>query len=95
MLKKSSLEGKQIWYFTAPASVPISSVKTMSLLDAKNGKPILTHEGDDYGFMTDSAEDTTYTRILVPGSDAGYKASKDLVSTFHISELTPHSFKID
>ncbi|KAG4416156.1 hypothetical protein IFR04_010675 [Cadophora malorum] len=88
MLKKSSLEGKQIWYFTAPASVPISSVKTMSLLDAKNGKPILTHEGDDYGFMTDSAEDTTYTRILVPGSDAGYKAtSKSIDHVFHLQQV--------
>ena len=88
MFKKSSLEGKQIWYFTAPAAVPLSSVKTMSLLDAKNGKPILKHEGDDYGFMRDSAEDTTYTKIMVPGSDAGYKASKDLVLTFRISQLT-------
>ncbi|PVH88007.1 hypothetical protein DL98DRAFT_224718 [Cadophora sp. DSE1049] len=88
MLKKSSLEGKQIWYFTAPASVPISSIEAMSLLDAKNGKSILTHGGDDYGFMKDSAEDTTYTRIMVPGSDTGYKAaSKAIDHVFHLQQV--------
>ncbi|KAG4437002.1 hypothetical protein IFR05_007506 [Cadophora sp. M221] len=88
MLKKSSLEGKQIWYFTAPASVPISSIKAMSLLDAKNGKTVLIHEGNDYGFMKDSAEDTTYTRIMVPSSDAGYKAaSKSIDQVFHLQQI--------
>merc|ERR1711939_861697 len=52
------------------------------------GKPILTHEGDHYGFMTDSAEDTTYTRILVPDSDAGYKAtSKSIDHVFHLQQV--------
>ncbi|KAK0113721.1 hypothetical protein ONS95_013969 [Cadophora gregata] len=88
ILSKSSLEGKQIWYFTAPASVPISSIEAMSLLDAKNGKPILTHDGDDYGFMKDSAEETAYTRILVPSSDAGYKAtSREIDQIFHLQQV--------
>ncbi|KAH7369836.1 DNA-directed RNA polymerase I subunit RPA34.5-domain-containing protein [Rhexocercosporidium sp. MPI-PUGE-AT-0058] len=88
MLKKSSLEGKQIWYFTAPASVPISSIKAMSLLDATNGKSVLTHDGNDYGFIKDSVEDTAYTRIMVPSSDAGYKAaSKSIDQVFHLQQI--------
>ncbi|KAH6721272.1 DNA-directed RNA polymerase I subunit RPA34.5-domain-containing protein [Leptodontidium sp. MPI-SDFR-AT-0119] len=88
LLKESGLEGKQIWYFTAPASVPISSIKAMSLLDAKNGKTVLTHDGNDYGFMKDLAEDTTYTRIMVPSSDVGYKAaSKPIDQFFHLQQI--------
>lgn len=75
--KKSSLEGKKIWYFTAPVSVPMSSIKNMSLKDAKDGKPILEHNGDQYGFVQDSAQDKTHTKIIVPkGSEDGYRTSK-------------------
>ncbi|XMA14485.1 hypothetical protein WAI453_007276 [Rhynchosporium graminicola] len=87
-LKSSSLEGKQIWYFTAPASVPIGSVKAMNLLDAKSGKTVLTYDGDDYGFLKDTVEDTTYTRIMVPSSNAGYKAtSKSIDQVFHLQQV--------
>ncbi|TVY87651.1 hypothetical protein LAWI1_G004938 [Lachnellula willkommii] len=72
--KKSSLEGKQIWYFTAPASVPISSVKKMSLSAVEDGKKVCSHNNCDYGFVKDIAEDKTYTKIMVPNSsDDGYQ----------------------
>ncbi|KAL2072207.1 hypothetical protein VTL71DRAFT_11550 [Oculimacula yallundae] len=88
LLKKSNLQGKQVWYFTAPASIPISEIKAMSLGDAKHGKTVLTHEGNEYGFMKDSAEDTTYTRIMVPSSDVGYKASsKSIDHVFHLQQV--------
>ncbi|CZS98353.1 uncharacterized protein RAG0_07132 [Rhynchosporium agropyri] len=87
-LKNSSLEGKQIWYFTAPASVPIGSIKAMNLLDAKSGKTVLTYDGDDYGFLKDTVEDTIYTRIMVPSSNAGYKAtSKSIDQVFHLQQV--------
>ena len=83
MFEKSNLKGKQIWYFTAPASVPISSIESMSLLDVKAGEPVLKHKNDDYGFMQDSAEDKTYTKIMVPSSsDNGYKTCR---SPHHMS----------
>lgn len=75
--KKSALEGKQIWYFTAPASVPIASIGEMSLKAAQNGKAIVNHKGAEYGFVRDTAEDKTYTKIMVPNSsDDGYKMSR-------------------
>jgi len=77
MFKKSSLEGKQIWYFTAPSSLPISSMGQISLKDASDGKPIVNHKDMEYGFVRDSAEDKTYTKIMVPnGSDNGYRMGK-------------------
>jgi hypothetical protein len=75
--KKPSLEGKQIWYFTAPASVPISKIKETSLLAVKNGEKVCSHDNNDYGFIQDTAEDRTYTKIMVPNSsDDGYKIGK-------------------
>jgi hypothetical protein len=66
MFRNSSLEGKQIWYFTAPASLPISSIGQMSLNDITTSKAILNHKGTEYGFIRDLAEDMTYTKIMVP-----------------------------
>jgi hypothetical protein len=80
LFRKSNLAGKQIWYFTAPASVPVSSIEQMSLQDAKEGNPIFSHEGSEYGFIQDSAADTTYTKIMVPNtSDNGYRICKPFV----------------
>jgi len=76
-LKKSNLEGKQIWYITAPASVSISSIEKISLQDIKDGKPILLHEGSNYGFAQDIAQDKTYTKIMAPNeSNDGYCTGK-------------------
>ncbi|KAK2628980.1 hypothetical protein QTJ16_002083 [Diplocarpon rosae] len=89
LLESSSLEGKQIWYFTAPASVPISSIKEMSLSDAKDGKAILSYKNNDYGFTKDSIEDKTYTKIMVPSSsDKVYKsASKSINRVLHLRQI--------
>jgi len=76
MFKRSNLEGKQIWYFTAPAAVSISSIEQMSLEDATAGKAILNHNGSKYSFMRDSAENKTYTQIMLLQSSDGYRTGK-------------------
>lgn len=63
---KAKLEGKQIWYFTAPASVPISTVKKVSLQKAKEGKPTISHNGNDYGFVREEPNSKSYARVMVP-----------------------------
>ena len=77
LFKGLNLEGKQIWYFTAPASVPISAIEKMSIQGAKEGKTILSYKGGDYGFVQDVAEDKTYTKVMIPSSsDDGYRTGK-------------------
>lgn len=74
---KTNLEGKLIWYFTAPASVQISSIQQISLGAVEDGKIILSNKSSDYGFIQESAEDRTYSKIMVPrGSEGGYYAGK-------------------
>lgn len=65
---KTNLEGKQVWYFTAPASVPITAVKKVSLQKVKDGKPTVSHNGSDYGFVREETDKKTYARIMVPSS---------------------------
>jgi hypothetical protein len=81
LFEKSNLEGKQIWYMTAPASVPISSIQKTSLAEITNGNAILSHNGNDYSFIQDSSEDITYTKVMVPkSSDDGYRVGNYTVA---------------
>ncbi|KAF8866152.1 hypothetical protein BDZ45DRAFT_720299 [Acephala macrosclerotiorum] len=89
LLKKSSLKGKQIWYFTAPASIPISEIEQMSMLDADAGEAILNHEGSDYGFVQDTTGDKVYTKIMVPSDsdDAYLTTSKPIDRILHLQQI--------
>jgi len=92
MFKKSSLEGKEVWYFTAPASLPISSIEQVSLRDARSSKAMVTHDGNEYGFIPDSADDKTYTKIMVPHGSGGYRIGEAVSHKTSFSiKLTPPS----
>lgn len=76
LLTRWNLEGKEIWYITTPASVPISSIREASLANLKQGSAILSHHDNNYGFIQGSSEDVTYTKVMVPNSaEDGYRAS--------------------
>jgi hypothetical protein len=68
LLKDSNLRGKEIWYITAPASVSLSSVEELSLLNIQERKEILSHNGDAYAFVPDASEAKSYTKVMVPNS---------------------------
>jgi hypothetical protein len=68
------MEGKQIWYITAPASVPISSIQEMSLANIQNGNVVLSHNDNDYGIVQDSSADVRYTKVMVTtGAEDEYR----------------------
>ena len=67
---------------TAPASVPLSSLRQTSLAKITTGNTVLSHNGDDYGFIQDYSEDIAYTKIMVPkSSDDGYRAGNYAMTT--------------
>lgn len=80
LFSPSNLTGRQIWYITAPASVPISAIKKVSLKDAQGGKPALSHNGEEYGFVQNEVEDNRYSRIMLP-DEAG--------SSYHLGIISP------
>ncbi|KAK8910107.1 hypothetical protein ACHAPC_005472 [Botrytis cinerea] len=89
LFSKSNLEGKEVWYITAPASVPLASVTEMSLRDAKLGKAVFSQNGNDYGFVHDPLDDKAYTKILLPSnSKDGYSIEKKSVDQiYHMQQI--------
>ncbi|KAK6005896.1 hypothetical protein QM012_007538 [Aureobasidium pullulans] len=61
----STLASKQIWHITAPSSVPLSQIKSVSLSAIQSHQTILSHNGTDYNL---SEEPTNNARVLVPSS---------------------------
>ncbi|KAL8345505.1 hypothetical protein RB601_005518 [Gaeumannomyces tritici] len=92
MFKKAKREGKQIWYFTTPASVPISVVEKMEfpMKNAQTGDSIVSHDGVDYGVDLGASGKPSTFQILVPAKKG---ASYDVVDrpvdhTMHLKRIT-------
>jgi hypothetical protein len=75
-------KGKQIWYFTAPASVPIEVVEKLEipLERAKKGESILSHNGDDYGVAFEDAATSRAIKLLIPSKTG---------DQYHLRRSTP------
>jgi hypothetical protein len=74
IFSRSNLAGKQLWYITAPASVPISAVKQVYLQDIQLGKPALAFGGREYGFVQDQVGEEGFTKVLIPeGNSDAYR----------------------
>lgn len=65
---KAQLEGKQVWYITAPASLPVTVVQDLSIpMDkAQQGLPVLNHNGDDYRLTFENPSASSSFRLLIP-----------------------------
>ncbi|KAI8947489.1 DNA-directed RNA polymerase I subunit RPA34.5-domain-containing protein [Xylaria longipes] len=87
----ANLEGKQVWYFTAPASLPITVLKDMEidLSKATNGGPLLTHNGDNYGLDLESYATNTQIQLLIPssGGDKYTSLNHGIDSTVHLRRM--------
>lgn len=77
---KTNLEGKQVWYFTAPASLPITVLKDMEidLSKATPGEALLNHKGDDYGLDLESHATSTQIQLLIPSQGGDNYTSRKL-----------------
>ncbi|OAQ96822.1 hypothetical protein LLEC1_05627 [Akanthomyces lecanii] len=79
---EANLEGKQLWYFTLPANVPVSVVENLEFpMDAsQRGGRILSHNGEDYGISFDSTPPVKSIQILIPSADGStYQPSRHSV----------------
>jgi hypothetical protein len=65
---QAKMEGKQVWYFTAPASIPISVVEKLEIpIDTSRGaEAIFSHDGDNYGIALDEAASSSMIQLLIP-----------------------------
>ncbi|KAJ9143225.1 hypothetical protein NKR19_g6946 [Coniochaeta hoffmannii] len=88
-------EGKQIWYFTAPASIPIEVVEKLEipLERAQKGQSILSHNGDDYGVAFEDAATSRAIKLLIPSKagDQYHMLDAPIAQTMHLKRVTQFS----
>ncbi|KAK3319894.1 DNA-directed RNA polymerase I subunit RPA34.5-domain-containing protein [Cercophora scortea] len=91
VFEDAKAQGKQLWYFTAPASVPIEVIQKQAIPYTKiqTGEPIFAHEGADYVAAIEDGI-THSIKVLVP-SKAGDKyqsLGQSLDKAIHIKRVT-------
>lgn len=84
------LTDKQVWHIAAPASIPLSLIKTFNPEAVRNGSPILAYEERQFGFSSGSKDDKY---LFLPGNAGGiYKRLKTSISkSYHLREIPDHS----
>lgn len=72
LFRKSALQGKEIWYIVAPASVPLDSLKEVSLRDINKGKAVVSLKNDEYGFVEETEKAGNPAGIIAPDRSGSY-----------------------
>ncbi|KAJ5386145.1 hypothetical protein N7509_008686 [Penicillium cosmopolitanum] len=86
----SDLRGKQIYHISAPASLPLSKVKEISMSKIMKGEPILEFDGVKYGIPAESIteEGSEGKKLLVyDESTQTYVNKSDNVPSYQIQEM--------
>lgn len=70
-----NLQGKELWFFTAPIHAPVSKLRDISVQDILDGAPILeTTSGRRYCLKADDDAGEEGLAVMAPGSDGLYRA---------------------
>ncbi|KAL8844417.1 MAG: hypothetical protein Q9176_001327 [Flavoplaca citrina] len=88
-LDKESLPGKQIWYITAPASVPLSLIKDVSIRNDTARASILSDKTAEYGLIEEPNGENGENLLLIPSPEnIGYRPlGTRIEKTFHLQQL--------
>ena len=90
LFEPASLNDRQVWHITAPASVPITSITSVALDSFNKGEPTLTHDNTAYGFVAQPL-DQCRSSLLVPGAENegdGYRVfSRQFDLTLQLQQL--------
>ncbi|KAI9771491.1 MAG: hypothetical protein M1840_002111 [Geoglossum simile] len=97
LLSPPNLAGKQIWYITAPASVPVSNLKEVSTQKVMNGEAVLSYKGSEYGFVSldEAAAGSSQAVLLVPGKEGYQLAGTNFSRTILLQQLVRLPLRIN
>ncbi|KAK5661724.1 hypothetical protein OQA88_9824 [Cercophora sp. LCS_1] len=89
IFKNAKAEGKQVWYFTAPASVPIEVIQERAIvLDQLNsGHAIASHNGANYNTSSDDTVGTSIT-LVIPSKAGNKYEALPVDRSIHIKTIT-------
>lgn len=79
-----------MFHITAPASLPLSKIKEVSLGGALKGEPILKHNGVQFGIPEESvsqASSNPQTLFIYDPKAQTYQSTLTNVPTYHIQEM--------
>jgi hypothetical protein len=79
-----------VFHITAPASLPLSKIKEVSLGGALKGEPILKHNGVQFGIPEESvsqASSSPQTLFIYDPKAQTYQSTVTNVPTYHIQEM--------
>jgi hypothetical protein len=82
----ANLQGKQVWHVTAPANVPLSELRQISVDKALSGELVTQHDGVEYGFAV-RASDGEKKDILLPHGGGFKAAGVDISRTLHLQQM--------
>ncbi|OJD16681.1 hypothetical protein AJ78_03191 [Emergomyces pasteurianus Ep9510] len=85
----SNLRGKQIWHITAPAFVPMSSIRELALDAVATGDSVLTHNGVDYKLREDQIGAEKNKALLLPNEQGNtyHRHRLNVAQTFHLERI--------
>ncbi|KAJ5341233.1 hypothetical protein N7541_010357 [Penicillium brevicompactum] len=86
----SNLDGKQIFHITAPASLPLSKVKEVSMAKLMQGEPLISHDGVNYGIPAEAfteAEPANKSLLIFDEKTQTYRSAASKVPSYHVQEL--------
>ncbi|KAG6127697.1 hypothetical protein E4U38_006127 [Claviceps purpurea] len=88
---EANLQGKQVWYFTVPANVPISVVQNMEIPMNQSNRDdrVFSHDDEDYGISFDSMVPKSSIQILIPSADGVQyqSAPKQINQVMHVKKI--------
>ncbi|MCJ1430509.1 hypothetical protein MMC29_008427, partial [Sticta canariensis] len=91
LVSSHSLRTKQFWHIKAPSSVPINSIREVSMQSIQSGSAVLTHEGADYGLIAEVQDQSAKKVLLLPSANANeYKSAEvGIFKTINLQRLIP------
>ncbi|CAO1602578.1 hypothetical protein XANCAGTX0491_006185 [Xanthoria calcicola] len=86
---KEALLGKQIWYITAPASVPISLIKEVSAREVTERRSILSYKNTEYGLIAEPDTKHGENMLLIPSPENNHYLSSGahIEKSLHLQQL--------
>ena len=89
LCSSQTLAGKQIWYITAPASIPLDKINEMNPETVANGKAVLSYKDTDYGFTLGENDAQFRERLLIPNSkdNTYHSANSGISRSMHLRQL--------
>ncbi|KKF96810.1 DNA-directed RNA polymerase I subunit RPA34.5 [Ceratocystis platani] len=97
LFSEATSSGKQLWYFTAPADVPITLVESMEIpLDQAmaGGEASFKHQGEDFAVEVDQVASNRNMALMIPSGPSDDKYNCDVRranAVFSLRRVAPTS----